>query len=248
MRIIPVIDLMGGVVVRGVAGKREDYRPMASKLCDEPTPAAVGAALVRFGFCEAYLADLDAIAGMEPDWTAYRRLMECGLKLFVDAGAGTRDRVAPLANFRHEGQPLESVIVGLETMASEADLAAAVAIVTPRRLIFSLDLRGGLPITRIPEWKNLSAEAIAEKAVGLGLRRIIVLDLAQVGVNAGVSTSELCQMLRECHPSLEIISGGGVRTVDDLTQLARAGCDAALVASALHDGRLTAADIASFSD
>jgi phosphoribosylformimino-5-aminoimidazole carboxamide ribotide isomerase len=76
---------------------------------------------------------------------------------------------------------------------------------------------------------------------------MIVLDLAQVGVDAGISTLELCRHLHDTHPSVEIISGGGVRHVDDLTQLASAGCDAALVASALHDGRLTTDDIARFS-
>jgi phosphoribosylformimino-5-aminoimidazole carboxamide ribotide isomerase len=40
-----------------------------------------------------------------------------------------------------------------------------------------------------------------------------------------------------------IVAGGGVRGVPDLEALANAGCDAALVASALHDGRLTPHDI-----
>jgi phosphoribosylformimino-5-aminoimidazole carboxamide ribotide isomerase len=45
-------------------------------------------------------------------------------------------------------------------------------------------------------------------------------------------------------PFLEIISGGGVRGPRDLQALAAAGADAALVASALHDGRLSAAQCA----
>jgi len=38
--------------------------------------------------------------------------------------------------------------------------------------------------------------------------------------------------------------GGGVRGAEDLRSVAASGCDAVLVASALHDGRLTAADLA----
>jgi phosphoribosylformimino-5-aminoimidazole carboxamide ribotide isomerase len=41
------------------------------------------------------------------------------------------------------------------------------------------------------------------------------------------------------HPDLELIAGGGIRDRDDLLQLARSGCAAALAASALHDGRLS---------
>jgi uncharacterized protein related to proFAR isomerase len=35
-----------------------------------------------------------------------------------------------------------------------------------------------------------------------------------------------------------------VRDADDLRRLKASGCDAALVATALHDGRITAADVA----
>jgi phosphoribosylformimino-5-aminoimidazole carboxamide ribotide isomerase len=62
-------------------------------------------------------------------------------------------------------------------------------------------------------------------------------------VGRGTGTLELVRRLRLSHPRLEITAGGGVRGVDDLRQLAEAGCDAALVASALHDGRITAKDV-----
>jgi phosphoribosylformimino-5-aminoimidazole carboxamide ribotide isomerase len=42
---------------------------------------------------------------------------------------------------------------------------------------------------------------------------------------------------------VEIITGGGVATRNDLAILAQAGVDAALVASALHDGRIGRSDI-----
>ena len=55
----------------------------------------------------------------------------------------------------------------------------------------------------------------------------------------GVGTLALCRHLRAAHPGCELIAGGGVRGPADLELMAGAGCDAALVASALHDGRLT---------
>jgi phosphoribosylformimino-5-aminoimidazole carboxamide ribotide isomerase len=72
---------------------------------------------------------------------------------------------------------------------------------------------------------------------------MIVLDIADVGVGQGTHTLNLCQQLiAELHP-VSVIAGGGVRGIDDLKALADAGCDAALVASALHDGRLTREEI-----
>ena len=81
------MDLRGGQVVRGIAGRREEYRPIVSQLCADAWPASVARALVeQFGFAEVYVADLDAIAGRDPDWNSYRAIAACGLRLWVDAG------------------------------------------------------------------------------------------------------------------------------------------------------------------
>lgn len=243
MRIIPVIDLKGGRVVRGVAGRRDEYRPIESLLCDDPSPVTVGGAFRRLGFNEAYVADLDSIAGAEPDWRAYEALIDCGLRLLVDAGIATVERAKSLARFTGGGKQATGIIVGLESITDVAELAAVAKLIASDRLIFSLDLRDGTPVTRVAQWARLSAEEIAAEVVTLGIRRLIVLDVARVGVGGGVGTFDLCRHLRQAHRRLEIISGGGVRNVDDLTELATAGCDAALVASALHNGRLLAADL-----
>jgi phosphoribosylformimino-5-aminoimidazole carboxamide ribotide isomerase len=54
----------------------------------------------------------------------------------------------------------------------------------------------------------------------------------------GISTIDLCRMIAADFRG-RLIAGGGVRGIDDLQALTNAGCQAALVASALHDGRLT---------
>jgi phosphoribosylformimino-5-aminoimidazole carboxamide ribotide isomerase len=98
-------------------------------------------------------------------------------------------------------------------------------------------------LTASRAWQSRLAEEIAGLAVEAGFQRLIVLDLAFVGVNQGPGVERLCSSLRAAHPQIELIAGGGVRGVDDLRRLADCGCDAALVASALHDGRLTARDL-----
>lgn len=246
MRVIPVIDLKQGQVVHAVAGQRDHYRPIVSMLCDDPSAAAVGTAFRRLGFTEAYVADLDAIGGGAPDYEAYERLLACDLRLLVDAGLTTAERAAELAAFSRDSMRLEGLIVGLESVASSQEIAASLEIIPPSRLVFSLDLRDGLPMTHLPEWQTFSAERIASEVVRLGVRRLIVLDIARVGVGTGVSTLALCQRLKQSHAHLEIISGGGVRHLDDLERMAAAGCEAALVASALHDGRLIASDLELF--
>jgi phosphoribosylformimino-5-aminoimidazole carboxamide ribotide isomerase len=243
VRVIPVIDLMGGQVVRGVGGRRDEYRPIQSILCTDSRPTSVGGTLAAANFREVYVADLDAIGGGAPAWKIYAELSACGLDLWVDAGTCDAARMCELARFAAEGRQLTGLIAGLESLGTPKALADMVT-VAGERLVFSLDLKHGQPLVQSGAWNGLSAEQIATIALRLGARRMIVLDLASVGEGRGVGTEQVCRNLRCRDAQLEITAGGGVRGWDDLRSLAAAGCDAALVASALHDGRISARECA----
>jgi phosphoribosylformimino-5-aminoimidazole carboxamide ribotide isomerase len=245
MKIIPVMDVMRGQVVRGVGGRRDEYRPIESKLCADAQPATVGRAFADLGLREIYLADLDAIrqgVGSHDSQPLYGELLRLGLDLWIDAGLRDAEQARELAQFDLDGRRIAGIVAGLESLADPCALEEMCGTVGPQRLIFSLDLKQGLPLAGSPAWGGLEAEHVAAIALRAGVRRMIVLDLAQVGMGAGVGTLPLCRTLRCLAPELEIVAGGGVRGPHDLDALARAGCDAALVASALHDGRLAAGD------
>lgn len=243
MQVVSVIDLLGGQVVRGKAGERAEYRPIESQLAADAQPASVAEALAKAGFRTTYVADLDAIAGATPAWAIYETLMRCGLELWVDAGLARAEQAREMASFEVDSRSLTAIVAGLESLQSPAELAPMCRAVGNRRLIFSLDLKDGAPLGGAG-WRGLTSRQIAVVALRMGVRRMIVLDLAAVGMGRGAGTEPLCRELRTLDPSLEIIAGGGVRSLADLRSLQAAGCNAALVASALHDGKLTAEDCA----
>jgi phosphoribosylformimino-5-aminoimidazole carboxamide ribotide isomerase len=230
MRLIPVLDVMNGVVVRGVGGRRSEYRPIVSRLISSAAPLAVARALVgSFHPRELYLADLDAIAGTKPALALYRGVIELGIRVWVDAGVRDPDgakRVAAVGC---------NVVAGLETVPSPAVLAEIVAAVEADRVVFSLDLRDGLPLR---DWGEQSPLAVAATAVRSGITRLIVLDLAHVGRGTGTGTDELCREIALTYSHVEVIAGGGIAGPEDLKRLAAGGVKAVLVASALHDGRI----------
>jgi phosphoribosylformimino-5-aminoimidazole carboxamide ribotide isomerase len=235
VHVTPVIDLLGGQVVRGVGGRRESYRPIAGKLASDAQPASVARAFRELGFRQAYLADLDAIAGAEPAWESYEAIAAGGLNLWIDAGLGERQQMRRMAQFAAKHGWLNGVIVGLESLGDAALLPWIVDQVGAERLIFSLDLRGGAPVSRDERWLAATPVEIAADVIAAGVRRMIVLDVAQVGLGQGPGVLELCRQLRDRWPALELITGGGLRSPADLAPLRAAGCDAALVASALHE-------------
>jgi phosphoribosylformimino-5-aminoimidazole carboxamide ribotide isomerase len=239
MRIIPVLDVRQGQVVRGKAGRRSAYRAVCSRLTASCRPADVARAFRNhFGLSELYLADLDAIGGAAPAVRVYAELTALGFCLHVDAGVRQAADARPLADTGIAG-----IVAGLETLSGPATLAGLCG-EFGGRVLFSLDLKAGRPLGNVAAWNAPDARAIARQAVRSGVRRVIVLDLARVGGFAGTGTEDLCARLAADFPGLEVIAGGGVRGPDDLARLRRCGVRAVLVASALHDGRLRREDLA----
>lgn len=239
--VIPVLDLLNGIVVRGVAGRRDEYRPIVSRLTDRSDAFGVACAFrEQFGLTTLYVADLDAILHRRPNHDVYRALLSGGFHLLVDAGVRGAEDVASLVD-----AGISSVIIGLETWPDSLALND-VCERQGARIIFSLDLHGGQPLGDLSRWGTNDPFEIAVRAIAAGVSRLIVLDLEQVGVGAGVNTGELCRQLRERFPHIRLITGGGVRSAIDLAELRSVGIEGVLVASALHDGRLSQTDVECF--
>ncbi len=238
MQVLPVIDLLRGVVVRGIAGQRSEYRPLQSKLTSSVKPLDVARAMrSTFGFTSLYLADLDGIVDRRPNWNCYQALLSDGFSLLVDAGV--RDVALSLEVRRIGAEP----IIGLESCPSPSVLAEIVT-ANQGQVTFSLDLKNGQPLlsSTSADWSDAPAEIIRQ-AIASGASRVIVLDLADVGTSSGGQTDTLCRSTRVEFPHLFLTCGGGVRGVDDLHKCKSWGASCVLVASALHDGRLTVADL-----
>jgi phosphoribosylformimino-5-aminoimidazole carboxamide ribotide isomerase len=237
MRVIPVIDLKAGQAVHAIAGERAHYRPVQSSLHAGSCPLSLALAYQgALGLAEIYLADLDAIAGAPPSLALYEALAVSGIALWVDAGVRDRRTLEPLLHSR-----AATIVAGLETLLGQSALVEAIEAAGPDRLAFSLDLRDGQPVlAQEAAWGTNDAFAIAETAIRAGVMRIVLLDLARVGMGAGTGTHDLVLRLVAAFPQLELTVGGGIAGPDELAALERAGASAALVGSALHDGRIKA--------
>jgi phosphoribosylformimino-5-aminoimidazole carboxamide ribotide isomerase len=238
MLIVPVLDLQGGVVVHGIAGRRREYRPIESRLTRSTAPLDVARAFRdQFGLHTLYVADLDAIAGQPPARAILDALRGDGFALWVDAG------VRDLATVR-QLQDMDTVIVGLETLPGPELLDAIAATMDRDRILVSLDMKDGRALTPVETWQRLGIEEIAAAVVARGFRRLLLLDLARVGVAQGTGTETLSETVRaKVGAEVSLCVGGGVRGIDDLVRLKGQGIAAVLVASALHDGKLTRGDL-----
>lgn len=227
MRIIPVIDIRNGAVVRARAGDRKNYQPISSPLAATSAPSDVVAGyLALHPFERIYLADLDAIEGAGDSRRCIGALKQRfpTLRLMVDAGARTCDW--------REMAGVECVI-GSETVRDGECFGVARG---DPDAILSLDFRGDVFIG--PDWLLDCAE--------LWPRRIIVMTLARVGVGAGPDFERLADIVERAGER-RVYAAGGVRDARDLARLEALGAAGALVATALHDGSLMASDLDRFA-
>jgi phosphoribosylformimino-5-aminoimidazole carboxamide ribotide isomerase len=242
MEIIPVLDLQRGQAVHARGGARRAYRPVQSSLL----PGRVGdaVALARayrtvIGAEQCYVADLDAIEGWTPQLDLIRRLAHpeqgFGSGLLIDGGITAASAAEP---FLAAGAT--TVVVGLETLKGFKDLAAVVQRVGSARVIFSLDMMHGKPVRRrtgrIAREEGLALE-LGARAAEVGVETILVLDLAAVGKAVGPHNLDTIMALKHL-VGVRVYAGGGVRSRDDLRVLEEAGCDGALVGTALHEAQL----------
>jgi phosphoribosylformimino-5-aminoimidazole carboxamide ribotide isomerase len=233
---------------------RASYRPVgtaAGSAIDGDPIALARTYLDRLGVTELYAADLNAIADSQryntdvsdaavPNSEHEGILTQLAdlAPLWLDAGIST------LVRARH-ALTLGSarVVIGLETLDSFDALSAICYELGRERVAFSLDLQDGVPLLP-PRLLGLQTDVagLAGRADAAGAGALIVLDLARVGSSTGIDLDTIAKV-RRAAPDTMLVAGGGVRGPEDLAQLAEAGCDGALVATALHDSRIGAADL-----
>ena len=228
MEIIPVIDLKADRVVRARMGQRHLYQPIETVLSPASDSLSIAAGLLSlYPFSTLYVADLDAIEGRGDHRAVLTQLKarHPQLTLWVDNGIASADAAAAWLE-----TDLGCLVLGSET---QRDICVVGDLVAHERVVLSLDFRGDA-FQGPPE--------LLEQP-HIWPQRVIVMTLARVGSGAGPDLERLAA-IRRAAPAHKLYAAGGVRDRADLIALRRGGIDGALIASALHDGRVVANDIA----
>ncbi|HYH17931.1 MAG TPA: HisA/HisF-related TIM barrel protein [Azospirillum sp.] len=223
-QVIPVLDLRNGGVVHARRGERGRYPPLDSTLCAGNGPVAVVRGLLGlFAFRVIYVADLDAIEGTGDNGAALDRLAAAfpEVGFWVDAGFRNAEQVR---GFLARGTG--DAVLGSESLDGIEPLAVLKAEPAGRRIVLSLDFRD-----RFVGPPDLPGRT------DLWPHRVIAMTLARVGSGAGPDRDRLAD-LRRAAPHAALFAAGGVRDAADLWDLAAQGVAGALVATALHDGRI----------
>ena len=177
-------------------------------------------------FATLYVADLDAIEGRGDNRLALTRLRAAcpQLALWVDNG---------ISDQRSAEDWLDAgwgnLVLGSET---QPDAALVRHFAHDARVALSLDFRG----------ESFQGPSALLHDAGFWPQKVIAMTLARVGSGAGPDLDRLRRA--RCRRRRRVYAPSGVRDAADLVALKRLGIAGALVASCLHDGRLSGKEIA----
>jgi phosphoribosylformimino-5-aminoimidazole carboxamide ribotide isomerase len=223
VQIIPVIDVMGGIVVHARGGMRHNYQPLQSKITASfELVEVISALLTLHDFKNIYIADLDAIKNHTYDLALYEKLCQRfpELEFWLDIGIRTKDDWQMMSSLKGL-----QCVVGSESL-EEIDLLKLPQI--KQQIILSLDYQNGRFLGR----------AELAKQVADWPEKIIVMNLDYVGAQSGPDLSLLTKM-QKLSINSEVVAAGGIRNEADLEQLEKQGIRATLIASALHNGNIS---------
>jgi phosphoribosylformimino-5-aminoimidazole carboxamide ribotide isomerase len=232
MKVIPVIDVLNGIAVHGIRGERKHYLPLKSVLTDTTNPVEIAATFEQLGFTIIYIADLDAILGKPANLDSYRQITKkTGLDLMVDAGTADKTKAEQVMDTGAK------VVIGSETLSSLDFVKQAITDYSTQKIIVSIDQKNGKLLTASKELATHDVYTFAQNLTSIGVRQIILLNLDRVGTEHGTD-SAVIQRIQDTK-DMDVLVGGGVNSLAELEQLRSLGVYGALVATVLHNGKVT---------
>ncbi|WP_026940580.1 1-(5-phosphoribosyl)-5-[(5-phosphoribosylamino)methylideneamino]imidazole-4-carboxamide isomerase [Hellea balneolensis] len=236
--IYPAIDLMDGGCVRLLKGdfnKRTDYTV---------PPLDVAKSYAAAGAEWMHVVDLD---GAKDGKTAQTDLIldvaaESGLK--VQTGGGLRE-LAQIQRLLQGG--VERAVIGSLAVTNPQMVKFWISEVGQERVCVALDVNIGedgdpYPATR--GWTEAGERTlwhVLDDYMGTGLKTILVTDIGRDGVEGG-SNIDLYKQIMTNYPTLDLITSGGVGTLDHVAELKALNPHGVIIGKALYEERFTLED------
>jgi phosphoribosylformimino-5-aminoimidazole carboxamide ribotide isomerase len=228
--VVPAVDVEDGETVQLVGGERGT----GSRHGD---PVAAAERWVAAGARTLHLVDLDgAFEGERANADVVAAVAET-VDVPVQVGGGIRSE-ADATGLLDAG--VDRVILGTAAV-EEPELVERVAAAYPDGVLVSLDASDGeVVVEGWTEGTGLEPAAAARRYVDLGAAGVLFTDVDVEGRLAGVRADRVRRVVEAV--DVPVVASGGVATLADVRALREAGAAAAVVGTALYEGRFELAE------
>ncbi|HLX12310.1 MAG TPA: 1-(5-phosphoribosyl)-5-[(5-phosphoribosylamino)methylideneamino]imidazole-4-carboxamide isomerase [Bacteroidota bacterium] len=226
MQIFPAIDIFNGRCVRlteGLFSQQKNY---------DVSPRDMAEQFAAAGAKQLHVVDLEgAKEGHVVNWDALTQVLAVqGISVQVGGGIRTEDDVQRLLNLG-----AKRVVVGSLAARSPETLSEWAKKFGPESFCAALDLKDGKIATN--GWQDSEEFSLAKfvaSMANIGVVRILSTDIRRDGLLAGPNIS-LYRELVTGFPSMEWIASGGVRSKEDIVELATTGVEGAIIGKAIYE-------------
>lgn len=234
-QIFPAIDLMDGGCVRlykGDFNQRTDY---------DADPVEVAQGFKAAGAKWLHVVDLDGAkdADAQQSQLIIDIAQQSGLK--VQTGGGIRER-AQVERLLAGG--IERVVIGSLALKEPILIRRWMEDLGPERIVLALDVKlnaEGVPFPTSHGWKETGEKSLWQllnEYEPAGLKTILVTDIEKDGVLQG-SNVDLYRAIANNYPSLDLITSGGVGTLDDVKDLKALQPHGIIIGKALYENKFS---------
>lgn len=223
MQIIPVIDLLNGIVVHARNGTRELYQPIHSKLSNSAQPKAIVEGFLNlYEFKTIYIADLNQLTNQGNNTQTILNLLHQypTLQFWVDQGLFYNQSNKLPTNWKQ--------IIGTESLT---EMMISTVFTIDADWVLSLDfsqtfIGSQTTLNKPHQWP----------------KHVIVMTLNRVGSQTGPDWDRLKE-IQIISKHSQIIAAGGIRGANDLEKLTRMGIHHSLLSTCLHRGNISRDEI-----
>jgi phosphoribosylformimino-5-aminoimidazole carboxamide ribotide isomerase len=235
IEIIPAIDILRGKCVRLTQGKYE-----SEKIYNE-NPLEVAMQFEDAGLKRLHLVDLDgAKEGRVINWNVLESIAgKTNLDIDFGGGIGTLKDLQIVFDSGAEMATVGSIAVKDENLLREWIFKFGAG-----KFLLGADVRDEK--ISINGWQvntELSIYDFMRKYVTAGIQQIFCTDIKLDGALMGPSM-DLYKKILIRFPDLYFIASGGIRSLEDIYQLEKAGCKGAILGKAIYEGMITLKDLA----
>lgn len=237
MQIIPAIDIIEGKCVRLTEG---DY---AQKKIYNEDPLEVAKQFEGVGLMRLHLVDLDgAKAGEVVNWKVLEKIAN-KTNLAIDFGGGIKTE-ATLKTVIDTGAKYATI--GSLAVNNRVLFEAWIARYGASVFMLGADVfEEKIAVGGWIEKTNIDLYDFIESYIKKGVTQLFCTDIQKDGKLEGPSLA-LYQKVIAQFPNLQLIASGGVSKLQDLEDLRKIGCAAAIVGKAIYENKISLAELSKF--
>ncbi len=237
MQIIPAIDIIDGKCVRLSQG---DYN---EKIIYNDNPLEVAKQFEAVGLKRLHLVDLDGAKAGKVINCKILEIIAKNTTLEIDFSGGLSTTKQVLNCFTN-GANFASI--GSIAVKNEKLFLEWINTFGAEKFIVGADVNDEkVAIKGWTKQTDVSVFDLIEKYFKFGIQQFFVTDISKDGLLQGPSI-DLYKKIITQFPAISLIASGGVSCINDLFELQKIGCSAAIVGKAIYENKIPLKDLSKF--